>query len=426
MSEGSSRAGGILLYRVACRLVRLILWPFFRAGIRFAHPWPQDSRVVVIGNHVSYLDPAYHCIFLPPRITFAIQERVSRQLWVRPFLRICEALPISPERAHSVKVLARGAAAGQAVSLFPEGRIAPNNALQWTYSGPALVARIAKATLVPVTVLGAENTPFALAPGYCRRRWFQKIHVVSGRPVSWQVFADLDAEAIPQKLYSTLLEARVEAIETVFTLRSFIDARLRSQGSGRAYWDLDGPRFTFTAVRRLRRSKVKRELGKTDWGKALLELEEARKGPTGEQGHLLHQLAHLESTLDLGHRDRVLCLPLESLGSAWKTVGVLFPLIRGATFLNPGKSLRSTADRLYRYDATWLIGSVAELQQLAAVARPHELQSVRRVLCVSGEAPHAETIETLTLALGLRPRWLHLDPAQKKAAEAAFEVKALP
>lgn len=420
MSGGTSKAGGIFLYRLTCRVVRFLLWPFFRAEVKFVHPWPSDSRIVVIGNHVSYLDPAYHCIFLPPRLTFAIQARVSGRLWVRPFLRVCNALPVSPERAHSVKILAREAAAGQAVCLFPEGRISPSNALQFTYSGPALVARVAKATLVPVTILGAENTFFALAPETCPRRWFQKIHLVTGKPVSWEVFSGIDAESIPRKLFSILFDARVEAIESVFTPASFIAARLRSQGGASAYWNLDGERFSFRVVRKLLRGNRRGGSTDTDWGQALLRTgEKLRRGEKGEQP-LLRSLARMESVFDLGPRDRVLCLPLDSNRRGWEIAGVLFPVIRGATFLEPHLSFRGTADRIYRHDATWLIGSPTELQALAKVARPHELQSLRRILCVSAEEPDPEVLRAVTLALGLRPFWLRIEENSEEVHPHAF------
>lgn len=416
MKDDPSKICGEATYRLVCGTVRAILRAMFRVRAHRLDRWPRESgSAVVIGNHVSYLDPALHSLYLPRRISFAIGERVARKLLVRPFLKVTEAIPVSSERAFAIKALTQRAKAGAVVSLFPEGRISPTNALQKTYPGPAVIARSAGADLYPITVLGGENTIFGLAPGFCRRNLFSKIRLVVGEPVPHTRFSGLKEAGVRRELYQILAKSRVEAITLTETLSSFIRNRLRWQGGrGTAFFDFEAGKTRFSAVRKMLKKPSPRQ-SQTPWETcleslaALIGQEDKSSQRSASKGMcppawlpdapspttaILKCLAQIETLLDLGHRDRVFCLLSPSSPEGW-FFGMAFPLCRGACSLGIGSNLKTRSDRFYRYDATWLVGTEQELHQFAERMNLHDLQTLRRVLCLFDQRPDPERIRAL-------------------------------
>jgi acyl-[acyl-carrier-protein]-phospholipid O-acyltransferase/long-chain-fatty-acid--[acyl-carrier-protein] ligase len=166
-------AAGVLrrLYRV--RIVGLEHYQ--RAG----------SRVMIVANHTSYLDAVLITVFLPDRLTFAINTHVASAWWVRPFLRFVEFFPLDPANPHSIRSLIRHLQADRRTVIFPEGRITVTGSLMKIYQGPGLVADRSHATLLPLRIEGAQYTPFSRLRGRVRLRWFPQVtlHFLPPRPL---------------------------------------------------------------------------------------------------------------------------------------------------------------------------------------------------------------------------------------------------
>ena len=113
----------------------------------FEHYEAAGDRVLIVANHVSFLDAVLLAVFLPHRLTFAIDPRIARLRWVRPFLAFVDVLPVDPRTPFATKALIGALDAGKKVVIFPEGRISVTGALMKIYSGPAFVADHAKATV---------------------------------------------------------------------------------------------------------------------------------------------------------------------------------------------------------------------------------------------------------------------------------------
>jgi acyl-[acyl-carrier-protein]-phospholipid O-acyltransferase/long-chain-fatty-acid--[acyl-carrier-protein] ligase len=141
----------------------------------FEHYEAAGERVLIVANHVSFLDAVLLAVFLPDRLTFAIDPRIARLRWVRPFLAFVDVLPVDPRTPFATKALIGALDAGKKVVIFPEGRISVTGALMKIYSGPAFVADHSKATVLPVRIAGAEYTPFSYLRGRVSRRWFPRI-----------------------------------------------------------------------------------------------------------------------------------------------------------------------------------------------------------------------------------------------------------
>jgi len=162
--------------RGARKAARVLLRLFYRITVTGREHLDQaGARVLVVANRSSYLDAVLLALFLTDRLTFAIDPRVARVWWVRPFLAFVDVLPVDPATPFSTKALIKLLRADDKVMVFPEGRITVTGSLMKIYDGSALIADRSGATILPVRIAGTESTCFSLLKGQVRRRWFPRV-----------------------------------------------------------------------------------------------------------------------------------------------------------------------------------------------------------------------------------------------------------
>lgn len=160
------------------RLVRGLFRRLFRVELRGWENYPHDEpRLLIVANHVSYLDGALLAAFLPDLPIFVINTQMARRWWVRPFIAITRHISIDPTNSHYLKTLIQHLRAGERVAVFPEGRISVTGALMKIYEGPALAADKADAALLPIAIEGAQYSRLSRLGGIVRRRWFPHIRL---------------------------------------------------------------------------------------------------------------------------------------------------------------------------------------------------------------------------------------------------------
>jgi acyl-[acyl-carrier-protein]-phospholipid O-acyltransferase / long-chain-fatty-acid--[acyl-carrier-protein] ligase len=166
-------------------------------------------------------------LFLPGRLTFAIDPRVARLWWVRPFLRFVDILPVDPATPLSTKALIKLLKAGGKAVIFPEGRITVTGSLMKIYEGPALVADRSGAVILPVRIAGAEYTPFSLLRGRLRRRLFPRITLTVLRPQRLELSSEMRGRARHRAAGRVLTDIMTDMIfTTTHYRRTLVDALL--------------------------------------------------------------------------------------------------------------------------------------------------------------------------------------------------------
>jgi acyl-[acyl-carrier-protein]-phospholipid O-acyltransferase/long-chain-fatty-acid--[acyl-carrier-protein] ligase len=164
-------------------LARIVLRLAYRVEVRGAeHLAAAGERVVVVPNHLSYLDGPLIAAFLPGYPIFAIDTAQAAKWWVRPLLAGADIYPMDPARPMATKSLIRAIRDGRQCVIFPEGRLnVTGGALMKVYDGPALIADKGEAPVLPVRIDGVEFTPFSHLGGRqgvgLRRRWFPKVTI---------------------------------------------------------------------------------------------------------------------------------------------------------------------------------------------------------------------------------------------------------
>lgn len=188
------------------------------------------ERVLIVANHISFLDPLLLGTYLPGDVTFAINTHIARQRWIKPFLRLSQVFEMDPTNPLSLKALIHHLKEDRKAIIFPEGRITVTGALMKIYDGTGMVADKSEATLLPIRIEGAEYTHFSRLRNVARLRLFPKItinilpptrlqlppelHGKERRKVSGHILADIMTDMVfvtshyRQTIFAALLEAQ--------------------------------------------------------------------------------------------------------------------------------------------------------------------------------------------------------------------------
>src|SRR5262245_40786238 len=149
-------------------------------------------NVIIALNHVSFLDAGLALSLRSRKPVFAIDVGIAKHWWVKPFVKLTNAMPLDPMKPMAVRTLIDAVKAGNALIIFPEGRITVTGSLMKVYDGAAMIADKSNAEIVPVRIEGLEQTPFSrLSKGQVRRKWFPKVKVTVLEPVKLTVDPDL-------------------------------------------------------------------------------------------------------------------------------------------------------------------------------------------------------------------------------------------
>ncbi|MHA7772493.1 acyl-[ACP]--phospholipid O-acyltransferase [Roseibium sp. M-1] len=162
-----------ILYRAVFRLEVTGLENLEKAG----------GNPILALNHVSFLDAGLALTLTDRTPSFAIDYEIARRWWVKPFLRLANALPIDPKRPMATRALIKVVNSGEPMVIFPEGRLTVTGSLMKVYDGAAMVADKTGAMIVPIRIDGLEKTPFSyLKPDQIRKRLFPKVKVTIMEP----------------------------------------------------------------------------------------------------------------------------------------------------------------------------------------------------------------------------------------------------
>ncbi len=195
-------------------------------------------NVIIALNHVSFLDAGLAMSLRSRKPVFAIDIGISKKWWVKPFMKLTRAIPLDPMKPMATRTLINAVKAGEALIIFPEGRITVTGSLMKVYDGAALIADKTDAEVVPVRIEGLEQTPFSrLSRSQVRRRWFPKVKVTVLEPVKLSVDPALKGRARRQAAGAALYGIMSDLVfRTTSTDRTVFQALLQAaedHGRGR-------------------------------------------------------------------------------------------------------------------------------------------------------------------------------------------------
>ncbi len=238
---------GVLFKAMLAALFRLV----YRVEIRGLENFKKaGERVVIVANHLSFLDGPLLVAFLPGRPAFAVDTNQAKRWLFRPFLSLVDAIPIDSTKPLGTKILIRAVEEGRRCVIFPEGRLTMTGALMKVYEGPGMIADKAKATILPVRLDGPQYTPFSRLRGKLRLRWFPKVTITVQEPEIIATPAEIKGRKrrreIGLRLYdimSSMMFATTDTDKTLF--QALLDARHLHGGNRPILWDIERRPLTY-------------------------------------------------------------------------------------------------------------------------------------------------------------------------------------
>ncbi len=153
------------------------------------------DRVLIIVNHLSFLDAVLVALFLPEKPMFAVNSFIAERWYFKPFLALVKAFPLDPTNPMATKGIINEIKKDNKCVIFPEGRITVTGSLMKVYEGPGMIADKAGAQILPVRLDGAQYSPFSRIKGKVRTHLFPKITLTMLEPRTFDVPAEIKGRA---------------------------------------------------------------------------------------------------------------------------------------------------------------------------------------------------------------------------------------
>jgi 1-acyl-sn-glycerol-3-phosphate acyltransferase len=145
---------------------------------------PREGPLLIVANHLSYLEPPLIATAISRRITFLAGHELYEIDWLSRVLRTLGALPVRRGGARdldairaAVELLKRG----EAVGIFPEGGISERPSLIRAKPGISLLAHRTGAPILPIGISGTERLS-SVRPFLTARLGRPRVRVTIGKP----------------------------------------------------------------------------------------------------------------------------------------------------------------------------------------------------------------------------------------------------
>lgn len=182
---------------------------FYHLRARHTGQLPKRGGVLMLSNHLSYVDALLMAASSPRLLRFVMWDAIYHKPWLRWLFKLAGTVPISPTRAkEAVRSVAEALQNEQVVALFPEGQISRHGLLNGIRPGYALMARKAKAPVLPIWLDGLYGSIFSHAGNACMRRLPRRLRY----PVTVHYGQAIEADqASPQALIEAWLDLAAQA-----------------------------------------------------------------------------------------------------------------------------------------------------------------------------------------------------------------------
>lgn len=148
---------------------------------------PNKGAVLMLGNHVSWIDWILVQIGIERRIRYLMERSIYEKPIIRSIMEIGEVIPISSRGAKEAFKNARLRLQNhEIIGLFPEGGISYSGDMGKIYPGYQAIAADLEGVIVPFYIDGIYGSLFSRAQKHhtSSKSWFKRtIRIVYGEPI---------------------------------------------------------------------------------------------------------------------------------------------------------------------------------------------------------------------------------------------------
>lgn len=155
-------------------ILRLILKIFFGFRVHGFDALPDRGPLLLIPNHVSWMDWLLLGAVLPQHWRFVVSGVTAQTSWFhRKIMLNKRTFVLDSSAPHAARTIAQYLREGGCLVLFAEGRISRTGSLMKIFSGIGFFIAKTNARVVFCHLRGAERLQVALNPGW--RLWFPRL-----------------------------------------------------------------------------------------------------------------------------------------------------------------------------------------------------------------------------------------------------------
>lgn len=158
--------------------VRFILNLFFRVEVKGWENWKNAGEGVLIApNYVSFIDPLILAVFLPEKVPFAVERRLTKKRFAGMFLSLAETHILDSDAPFTLKYFLTLLKNGGRCVIFPELQPTTIGNAMKVSQGVATIADHTKAKILPIYIEGTQRTPFSRIQHKRGLRFFSKVTI---------------------------------------------------------------------------------------------------------------------------------------------------------------------------------------------------------------------------------------------------------
>jgi len=156
--------------------VRFVLNLFFSVEVKGWENWKKSGDGVLIApNYVSFIDPLILAVFLPEKVPFAIERRLTKKRFAGMFLSLADTHILDADAPLTLKYFLNLLKNGGRCVIFPELQPTTIGNPMKVSHGVAMIADHTNAKILPIHIEGTERTPFSRIQHKPGLRFFSKV-----------------------------------------------------------------------------------------------------------------------------------------------------------------------------------------------------------------------------------------------------------
>jgi len=200
------------IYRLPQSLVRYVVARLFALTNRIEvvgfENLPNHGGVLLLGNHISWLDWAIIQIACPRPVRFVMLRAIYQRWYLKWFMDFFGVIPIAPgQSADSLEQINALLKAGEVVCLFPEGAISRNGQLGEFKRGYERAVEGVDGVIIPFYLRGLWGSRFSRASAWLRKtrdsRLRRDVIIAFGMPLP----TSTPAPMLKQHIFDLSIEA---------------------------------------------------------------------------------------------------------------------------------------------------------------------------------------------------------------------------
>ena len=241
------------IYKVPESLVRFIVGQVFSSKYRLQivgfENFPESGGVLLLGNHISFIDWAIVQMSSPRPVRFIMERSIYERWYLKWFLDFFGCIPISAgQYQQALEQVTNLLNQGEVVCLFPEGTISRNGQLTEFKHGYEKAAASANGVIIPFYLRGLWGSSFPRSNAGLRehRKSGRKREIVMafGAPLPMHTQSD----ELKQKIFDLSVSAWHQYTETLPDIGAAWLATAKRLGSNIAITDSNGQVFTHRQI----------------------------------------------------------------------------------------------------------------------------------------------------------------------------------